>query len=88
MIRSIGADLEGTGTVVCTAGMIGAVALTTDGTNAGTWVLRKDSSTGEIIFALSCKEGMFVTMELLASDTVYYSVTGTGAKLQLFDYVV
>jgi len=85
--------VSGTGTVVLqgyhqTGGIFGAAVITTDGTNAAVVEIRKNNASGELLLDVSTKQPMIETSLIRVSDTqvIYYSVTGTGAKVQLFEW--
>jgi len=88
-----GGAVSGTGTVVLqghhqTGGVFGAAAITTDGTNAAVIQIRKNNASGDLLLDVSTKQPMIETSLIRVSDTqvIYYSVTGTGAKVQLFEW--
>lgn len=82
-------SVSGTETIICPNGYLGAVLITTDGTNAGTVVIRKDGADGQIMYNYSGKEAGFHEFNkgMLVGKTIYYSISGTGCKAQLFEYV-
>ena len=88
-LRPLNTDgaLAGTGTLICKSRLF-AVLVSTDGTNAATVVVRKDSSTGEQKLDYSAKEGLWLSGPFsLDSEALYYSVTGTGAAAQFYEWV-
>ena len=85
--------VAGTGTVTLQGqhgdgGTVGGVLISTDGTNAAAVVLRKNDASGAIVFDLSTKTPIFVTAPILVANTaqVYFSITGTGASAQLYEW--
>jgi len=80
--------VSGTGTVNLTKGSrtFGGVMLSTDGTNLGTVVIRKESVSGEKILEFSSISSIFIPAPFDASDTIYYSITGTSVTAQLFEW--
>lgn len=79
--------LAGTGTLTCKSRLF-AVAIATDGTNVATVVVRKDDASGDQRLDYSTHHGNFLAGPFsLDSETLYYSVTGTGASAQFFEWV-
>jgi len=89
MLRAITIEkTTGTGTVSLTRGLFGGVLLSTDGTNAAAVVIRKNNATGDVIFDLSSKQpGYYMGDPIEAAEKIYYSISGTGALAQLYEYV-
>ena len=89
LLRPLNDDgaLAGTGTLTCKSRLF-AVAITTDGTNAATVVVRKTDANGAQKLDYSTLDGDFLAGPFaLDSETLYYSVTGTGAAAQFFEWV-
>ena len=80
--------VTGTGTVKVSRYLIGAVLISADGTNAATVTLQQDDSGGKKIFEVVTKTPLFVDacISTEGSEHVYYSVSGTGASAQLYEY--
>ena len=78
-----------TGTVTVPSATIGGVLVTADGTNNATISLKRDDTNGKEIFDLVTKSpGFFVApVDTEGTTTVYYSVSGTGAAAQLYEWV-
>ena len=89
LLREIsGNQISGTGTLVCNSRVLGGVNIVADGTNAATVVIRKDSSTGAIIFSTQVKSPYFPIAPILAdTNTLYYSITGTNATAEIYEWV-
>jgi len=89
MLRALtGEKVTGTGTLDLTRKLLGGIVLSADGTNAAAVVIRKDSSSGDIIFDLSAKQpGYYLGWPIEAADRIYYSISGTGAFAQIYEYV-
>lgn len=88
-LRPLNTDgaLAGTGTLTCKSRLF-AVAISADGTNAATVIVRKDSSTGDQRLDYSTSVGEFIEGPIsLDSETLHYSVSGTGAAAQFFEWV-
>ncbi len=79
--------IAGTGTLPCPSRMLGGVLVSADGTNAGVVTIRKDSSTGAIIFDQSAIVPTFWQAPILASDVIYYSISGTGCTAMLYEWI-
>ena len=79
--------ISGTGTVAVQSGILGAVLLTANGTNDATVVLRKDNSSGAIVYNLVSKAPLFTAGPIrIDSQSLYYSISGTGASAQLYEW--
>jgi len=79
--------ITGTGTLTCENGIIGGVLISTDNSNAAAVTIQKDGSKGEMVFDISTKTAMYVRCQIPAATTIYYSISGTGASAQIFEYV-
>lgn len=81
-------SVTSTGTVTCESRILGGVLITADGTNDATVTLQKDNSGGVTIFEMVSKSPIFITGPIRAdTQTLYYSVSGTGAAAQLYEWV-
>lgn len=87
LLAGVGGLITGTGTVAVPSGIVGGINISADGTNAAVVVLRKNDASGEIIFSQSTKSPMLAVAPFNAAQTVYYSVSGTGASAQFFEWV-
>lgn len=78
--------ISGTGTLVCEQPRVGGFLLSSDGTNSGTWTIRKNNATGAILFEQTGKSPLaaFTAIELEDTSVLYYSVSGTGAGVMLY----
>lgn len=81
--------ISGTGTLTVDGYKIGAVLLTTNNSNAATVTLRRDNATGKKLFDLSSVTTIWVAGPISTEETqtVYYSISGTGATAQLYEWV-
>ena len=81
--------VAGTATVTCESGVLGGVLVTTDGTNAAVITVQKDTAAGKKVFDISSLVPVFIKapMTLEGTTSMYYSVTGTGAKAQFFEWI-
>lgn len=79
-------QISGTGTLTCKSEIIGGFFLDANGSATATIVLRKDNSGGEVIVDYSSTSPLSVFAPFEAAQTVYYSVTGTGASAEIFEW--
>ena len=84
--------ISGTGTVEMEGVVFGGAQLHTDDINQGTIVVRKNNSTGDIVFTANCKinvTGSDCRAPIMAGvNVLYYSITGTGFTAQLFESIL
>lgn len=85
--------VTGTGTAPLESRILGGVLISTDGTNAAVVTVQKDNASGRQIFSISTKTPIFISGPIANRDTdnstsqvAYYSVTGTGASAQLYEW--
>lgn len=87
VIRDIsGGKVSGTGTLDCESGLIGGLLISLD-TTLGVIVLRDTNSTGAILVEISPKTAMFVGAPIKAAKKIYYSISGSGCAVQIFEWV-
>jgi len=80
--------VSGTGTFELEGGpILGGVNIAADGTNDATVEVRWDDDVGKVIFSQVTKSPMFVAAPMQATLICYFSVTGTGASAQFFQWV-
>jgi len=81
--------LSSTGTLTVPSQIVGGVLITTDNTNAATVILRRDNASGSQILDISTITTMWIgaPFSLDRTETVYYSITGTGASAHLYEWV-
>jgi hypothetical protein len=81
--------ISGTGTAIVASGMLGAVLISTDGTNAAVVTVQRNDASGKAVFSISTKTPLFVAgpISLEEADVAYYSITGTGAAAQLYEWI-
>jgi len=90
LLRTLTAgSVSGTDTLVAKTYIIGGVLITTDGTNAAVVALRRDDASGKLIFQISTKTPLFVSGPFSTEGTqsIYISVTGTGASAQVYEWL-
>lgn len=77
-----------TGTLTFESGILGGIAITTNGTNAAVVTLQQNNSSGKKVFGISTKQPMWITGPVqLGVQAGYYSVTGTGAEAHFFEWI-
>ena len=79
--------VSSTGKVTVNSGIVGGVLISADGTNAAAVKLQKVDSNGDIIFDISTKQPMWFGAPVESGSNVYYSITGTNASAQIYEYV-
>lgn len=89
ILRPLGGDtVTETGTLEIDSGILGAVLISADGTNAVTVILRRDNSDGDVVYKMVTKSPMFTAHPIvIESHVLYYSVTGTGGEALLYEWV-
>ena len=77
--------VAGTGTLVLNAGCFGGALISTDGTNAAVVVV---TDNGKKIFDVSTKTPLFAAGPIFSTGkSLEYSVTGTGASAQFYEWI-
>lgn len=86
--------VSGTGTLNLEAPygsrVFGGCLISTDGTNAAVVVVRETNASGPQIFSISTiSPGLFAAPINIKEGTssIHYSVTGTGAEAQLYEWL-
>ncbi len=81
--------ISGTGTIFVESYTIGGVLISTDNTNAAAVTLRRNNATGAQIIDISTITSMWITgpFDLEGTNDLYYSISGTGATAQLYEWV-
>ena len=90
LIKSItNGSVSSTGTITCESGIVGGILLTTDNTNAAVVELRRNSASGKKILQVSTVTSMWISGPFSLEETtqLYYSITGTGAAGQVFEWI-
>ena len=80
-------SVAGTGTITMASPILGGVLISADGTNAATAIIRKTNDSGEVIFHVVTKTPLWVGAPVEAASAIYYSVSGTGATAQIYEYI-
>lgn len=81
--------LSGTGVITVDSMTVGGVIITTDNSNAAAVVLRRENATGKVIFDESTLTtlGIMLPLTMEGTDKLYFSITGTGAKAMLYEWI-
>lgn len=85
-------SVAGTGTLTFPSnfqgGILGGVLITTDGTNAAVVTVQRTDSSGKTIFKISTKQPLMIMAPfgMEGATVAYYSVSGTGAAAQFFEW--
>jgi hypothetical protein len=79
--------VSGTGQFRLASGLLGGVNISTNGTNAAAVTVRRETASGEVVVEFSTTSPMFVIAPLQADKTCHFSVSGTGASAQFFEWV-
>ena len=86
-------SVTSTGTITFQSRILGGVLITADGTNAAVVTLQSDNASGYTVFDISTESPIFVAGPISIRDANgdptqagYYSVTGTGAAAQFFEW--
>ena len=82
-------SVTGTGTLTIPSGILGAVLISADSSTAATVILRKDNSSGEIVYKVVTKAPLFTAGPIrIGSQALYYDVTtGSGGAIQVYEWV-
>jgi hypothetical protein len=74
---------------VPTSRVLGAVAITADGTNNATVLIKRENASGFALFHIVTKQPLWIpcNVDLQGVTTMDVSVSGTGAMAQLFEAV-
>ncbi len=81
--------MTGTGTLTVPSGILGAVLISADSSTAAVVKLRKDNSSGEIVYQVSTKAPLFTAGPIrIDSQALYYDVTtGSDGAIQVYEWV-
>ena len=78
--------ITGTGYLRLTNNLIGGILVNADGTNAASITLRDGSNTGPVLFSYSSKQPLFIQNPIRCnSNQIYYSISGTGTSVEIFE---
>ena len=81
------------GTATVSLGMVGralgGVAITADGTNNATVVVRRNSSTGKVLFHMVTKSPLVAILPVHTDGAtqLHYSISGTGGLAMIYEWV-
>jgi hypothetical protein len=78
-----------TGVMSVPSRIFGGALITADGTNNATVVVRRTDANGLQVFKIVTKSPMCVTAPFAmdGADVAHYSVSGTGAAAQFYEWV-
>ena len=82
-------SVTSTGTVECESQIVGGVLITTDNTNQGTVILRRDDASGKQIIEIKTVTSMWISgpFSMEGTSALYHAVSGTGCEAQLYEWV-
>jgi hypothetical protein len=81
-------SVTGTGTMQLQGRILGGVLITADGTNNATVIVRRTSDAGFQVFKLVTKSPVMIAAPIgVDAEQAYFSVSGTGAAAQFFEWV-
>ena len=81
--------ITGTGEITVKSFKIGAVLITTDNSNAATVILRREDASGKPIFDIQTVTTIWVAGPISTEDTTtnHYTISGTSAEAQLYEWI-
>lgn len=82
-------SVTGNNTLTIASQIVGGVLITTDGTNAAVVTVHRDDASGKEIFDISSKQPLWIAgpFSLEGTDQAYVTVSGTGAAVQIYEWV-
>lgn len=89
-LKALGGKSTGTKIIAVPTTIIGGILITADGTNDTTVTINKAPggvAGSEAVFEIVTKSPLFVCAPFDAADHVQLAVSGTGAAVQLFEWV-
>ena len=80
---------SGANTLTCPSRIVGALAITADGTNAAVVTIQRNDANGKKVFDYQTIFPNFVAGPIATegAETIYVSVSGTGASAQIYEWV-
>lgn len=78
--------VSGVGQFVLVNGLLGGINISTDGANAAVVTVRRNDATGAIVAQFSTVSTQMIVAPFLAAKTCYFTITGTGASAQFFEW--
>lgn len=79
--------VSGSDVVECPSGILGGVNIRTDASNNATVTIRKNTSTGDIIYQQVTVVAQFPVAPIQGASVLHYEITGTNASAQLYEWV-
>ena len=82
--------VTGTAELIIPSGILGGVLISTNSSNAAVVTVQRNNASGKKVFDISTIAPAFLIgpVSLEDTDIAYYSVTGTGASVQFYEWVV
>jgi len=82
-------SVTGTGTVTCKSQILGGLLITTDNSAVGTVIINRVDTNGKEIIKIATATTMWINgpFSMEGTDTVFYSVTGSGCEVHLYEWV-
>ena len=81
--------VSGTGTLTVESMIFGGVLITTDNSTLGTVEIRRDNSQGKVLQGITTATSMWINgpFSMEGTDQLYYSVTGSGCEVFLYEWL-
>lgn len=82
-------SVTSTGTLQVDSGIVGGILITTDNTNQGTVIVRRENDEGKQIIEIKTVTTLFISgpFSLEQSTKLYHNVSGTGCEAQFYEWV-
>jgi len=76
-------------TVTVKSQIVGGILITADGTNDATVAINRDDTNGKPVIEVVTKTPLWITgpFSLEGTESAYVSVSGTGAAVQVYEWV-
>lgn len=89
ILKPLSHAMSGSGTIQMNGYIFGGALITADGTNDATITIRENNSSGTILYEIVTKSPGAPIMPIKSnSKRIYYSISGTGAKAQLYEWII
>ncbi len=88
-LRALTRAVSDTGSVECGSGTFGGVVVSTDGVNQAVILVRETDASGRIVFEIETVNSGSIHAPYYVDKhdaTLYYDISGTNAKAQLFEW--
>lgn len=83
-------SVAGTGTLTAKSGVLGGILVTTNNSDVVTASVQRINSEGKTVVSLSTSaSGLFISgpISLEGTQALYFSVSGVGGSIQLYEWV-